>query len=332
LGRWALAPLTRALLSLPVVLPEIAGMTYSHEMGHFRSDVEGGGRPDITFPRDAWYAIWTGVTDPNYAQSYPAGSPQLLRSQAAGVNQEQLNADYLFWDAARRGGGFSEASAYFLGRTNTFFYSALLPLIKGVTDIDDINQYRRDLKAAGRGDLSRGAISWGSGLTAALSSGTLGSFVSLGRYLAFGESRFDIPTSKIGGFEFTWPDFHYLLTTAGPLVGGQSLLFPKSKTPLGATLDVRPGTSGVALGGRLLDVGRGDWLRFPDWLRVSPFAAASIDESLGGGFRLGADVRVRLPYGFQIIATPSYSYHYLLDEPTGTGGFRFNASLGLPIP
>ena len=45
------------------------------------------------------------------------------------------------------------------------------------------------------------------------STGTLGSFHSLYRYLRYRESGFDITTPKIGGLEFTWPDFHYLLTS-----------------------------------------------------------------------------------------------------------------------
>jgi hypothetical protein len=151
------AGLARFGLASPLVLAEIAAMTYSHEMGHFRAAKPFGGDPKINYPRDAWWAIWSGET------SYPSfGFPQNAITNAAGVNQEQWNADYLFLEAARRGGSLSEASAYFLGRTNTFFYSAILPLIKGITKIDDINNYRDDLAAAGH-NVSRGPSHGGAG-------------------------------------------------------------------------------------------------------------------------------------------------------------------------
>jgi hypothetical protein len=321
-SRW-LAGLARAGLATPLVLAEIAAMTYSHEMGHFRADTAAGGDPSITYPRDHWWKIWSGVTAQNPTRKFTPS--ESLVSEGAGVNQEQWNADYLFWDAARRGGGLSEAAAYFLARSNTFLYSAVLPLLAGITDFDDINQYRQDSATAGH-PISRGAISWGSGLTTALSSGTFGAFRTLGRYFAGDEPRFDIPTANIEGFDFTLPDFHYLLSTEGPVIGGNALLFPRSRSPLGVSLDVRPDTPGVALGAHLYD------LRLGDRLRISPFASVSEDKSLGPAARFGSDVRVLLPYGFQFIATPSYTIGtHLLDQERGLGGFRFSAGIGVPF-
>ena len=82
---------------------------------------------------------------------------------------------------------------------------------------------------------------------------------------------FDIPTPKIGGFEFTWPDFHYLLTA-------------------GDRTSAAMRSPGVALGVHLYD------LRLGDKLRVSLLSSFSADASLGAGFRFGTDLRVLLPH------------------------------------
>jgi len=103
------------------------------------------------------------------------------------------------------------------------------------------------------------------------SSGTLGSFRSLYRYLRYTRVGFDIPTPKIGGIEFTWPDFHYLLTA-------------------GDRTSAAMRSPGVALGVHLYD------LRLGDKLRVSLLSSFSADASLGAGFRFGTDLRVLLPH------------------------------------
>jgi len=118
---------------------------------------------------------------------------------------------------------------------------------------------------------------------------------------------FDIPTPKIGGIEFTWPDFHYLLTA-------------------GDRTSAAMRSPGVALGVHLYD------LRLGDKLRVSLLSSFSADASLGAGFRFGTDLRVLLPHGFQLIATPSYTIGtHLLDPEREVGGFRFNAAIRLPF-
>jgi len=334
-GKWLLNPLVRVGLATPLVLAQIAAMTYSHEMDHFRVDTEAGGSPVITFPRDAWYAIWTGLTTRNANPARPFTLSEEILTEVAGVNAEHFNADYLFWDAARREGGLSQAAGYFLARSNTFFYSALLPLFKGVTNMDDIDQYRTDVAEhyrTNRGilnyDLSRDTISWGSGLTALFSSGTLGAFRSLGRYIATGESRFNIPMSKFGGLEFTWPDFHYLLTEDGPVIGGQALFAPHGRNPVGMTFDVRPGSSGLAFKFQIYDLKLGK----KAGVRFNPFGSVSADVRLGSALKLGSDVRIVFPGGWQVIATPSYTFGtHLLDLERGVAGFEFNASIGLPF-
>jgi len=310
---WYMRVAEMALSSAPL----ITGMTYSHEMGHYRVAKKYGWDPSIELK-----APWSGVTHyPNRPLNTPV--EEKLEASEAGVNQEQFNAATTFSRMARSGNvNYQEAAAYFLTQTNLFFYTArtkyLVLTSKPDTD-DDLDSYTT------KTGHSLNKLLVMSALTNLLSYPLLNTFYNSIAYLWTGSRKVKVPTFGAFGQQFTFPHFQMLLTTQGPILGNRIILNPTGKLPLEFTFDVQLGATndveGVALGAKLHDLTLGT-----PKLHISPFLRATVADS--AGIFGGADIRYDLTPWVGITGTLGFRKNDLLNEAEGKeDGFEGNAAL-----
>ncbi|MCC7384052.1 MAG: hypothetical protein IT384_19575 [Deltaproteobacteria bacterium] len=298
---------------------EVPWMVLSHEGGHYRVARELGWKPEIEMT--GWMSGLTHYhPDPTKARD-PAAE---LAAAAAGVNQEQLNAAYLYRDWARNGTAhWTEAMAYLLAQTNTGLYAARSAMRgEDTPSSDDIAAYTAGLNARGhaitRGQLA--ALALGADL---LSAPVWATLIGEVRYLAGGGRRIEIPTLKLGSIEATFPNFHTYLDSDGPIVGGHLLINPKAKIPVEISVDTRVTGGGTAIGAKLYDVPLA-----PD-LSLNPFVRVTSSER-NNGVRVGTDLQYALSENVLITGTVAAGTGDLLREVEGKkDGVDFSIKLGL---
>ncbi|HEX5708283.1 MAG TPA: DUF4157 domain-containing protein [Pyrinomonadaceae bacterium] len=303
-------------------------MTYTHEMGHYREAERFGWDPQIEM-----YAPWSGAT------KYP-GQPlnppleQLMTVSTAGVNQEQLNASYIYsrW-GLNRDVRYQEAAAYFLAQTNLFFYSmrTAYKVAEGtVEEKDDIFQYTDPTRNPNAGWKLREVII-ASAVSNLFSAPVLSSLGNSIAYLWTGRRRVGMPSFKAFGAEVAWPHFQMLLTTKGVTLGGRTVVdFGKgwrAEFTVDTLMPTPDEVSGVAVGGKLHDIPV--MSKLTPKLHVSPFVRGTLAEGTGGGYYLGADISYDLLPQVGISARIGYREDDLLSEPEGKPGEGLEGSLGV---
>jgi hypothetical protein len=298
-------------LELAVVAgAEVPIMTYSHEMGHFRVAANMGGDPKIDMT--GWMS---GLTTYNVPPG--ATDAQLTAADTAGVNQETLNAVYAFQKWARNGGArYQEAMGYLLAQTNLALYAANTArrtLGGEVKSSDDIANYIEALNRRGN-DIQLGhlvAMSLAADLASApVWAALLGQI----KFLVSGERSVEMPALSIGDLKTTFPNLHVLLSSEGPIVGGNVILGPDRKIPVELTFDVRVDKEkAAALGAKLYDIPIGDRVS------VNPFLRLSYDERRGPGVMVGTDVEAKITDAVSLTGSVAFRHDDLLAETAGKG-------------
>ncbi len=302
---------------------QVPWMTYSHEAGHAREVSRQGGNPAIEMT--GWMG---GYTEFNLPAGKVLTPSELAAMSAAGVNQEQLNAAYMFQKWARnQGTSCMEAMGFLLAQTNLALYSSMTPLMekKGapVPSENDVRAYLDSLAQNGR-KLTTGQLTAMAIAADLVSAPVWASLIGQVRYLAGGERNIEMPTFKIGDVKSTFPNTHLLLTTEGPVLGANVVLNPDKKTPVELSLEVRTDLKAAAVGVKLDD------LKLAPNVSVNPFLRGTID---GGkpGMLVGAEVRADLGQGAALVGSVAYRHDDLLAGPEGrTNGV--NAQVGISVP
>ncbi|MGH8581311.1 MAG: DUF4157 domain-containing protein [Gammaproteobacteria bacterium] len=317
-----LAGAARLGIGLLFTYPQLIPFVLTHELGHVREGRRQGWKTDLEYPKDHWWKLWSGVTD--YKGS-GANSPldSLVRS-AAGVNQESLISTSMVSEWERKGiASFPEALYYFLAKTNPFFYSVASQA--GWLPNDDIKEYISQLGQRGTG-LSPTTLSLLTGVTTAGSGGVLGIVKGIIRYVGYGDLDFEVPSYSLRGIDWTHPDLRVLLSRGGPIVGVQTVANARGRRPVELGVDVGTHTPGAAVSGKVYNL-----QPFGPHVLFNPFGGLSLDQESGFGFRAGADVRVPLSHGLELIATGFVEDDYLLTEALGRNKFELQFGLGLPL-
>jgi hypothetical protein len=297
---------------------EVPWMTLSHEAGHNRVASSFGWNPTIHMT--GWMS---GLTDYGLPQGVTPTPDQDLIISTAGVNQEQLNAAYLYSDWARNGSvRYSEAMAYLLAQTNTGLYALRTATRPGIAPpSDDINAYAQGLTARGQ-RITAGQIAAIAVASDLLSAPVLASIYGQARFLVNGDNKISIPRFAIGPVEATFPNFHTYLTTNGPIVGGQLFVNPEGRVPLELSLDVAIDGHAAAAGAKLYDV------HLFDNVAINPFLRTSASP-LGLGILIGSDLRVDLDRHLSVIGTAAIGQNDLFNETEmRKNGLRLGISIG----
>jgi hypothetical protein len=344
---WAFDQIPNRYLSilgqLALAYPLFEGRQYLHEGGHYRARTFFGGHPWIDFPL---------FGRPQTNDTVPLTGRADAITTGAGMTQNQLNAMQLYSDWARNGVARPfESLAYLMANTDVWTYSLYRGLVMPPTALDDPVSYIRTLdqlndpKAPFNDPTNKDAYDPDARLhhkmsqkelvaialpAWALSGGTLSSGYGLIRYLLNkGDSRIPLASSQVGGLRFTWPDFHVLLGGSGPIVGAQTMLFPRPDLPIEAQLDVQPLKAAAGVSAQLFDrklpgASAISWLK--DW-RLNPFLAVSAGSGRAG-VRLGTDLVV--PVGPLLLnLTAGYdSSGFLLHDVLSEKDLIFSARLG----
>lgn len=292
------------------------GMTYSHEMGHYREARRFGWGADIDLN-----APWSGVT--HYDYKLPPGqdppAEQELATATAGVNQQQLNAGQIYsrW-ALNRDTRYQEAAAYFLAQTNLFFYSARTAYLttQGTPPSkDDLYKYVTMVPGWSLGEvIAAGALS---NLFSAPALSAIGNSIA---YLWTGRRRVRMPSFKAFGAEVAAPHFQMFLTTKGVTLGGRTVVdFGggwRAEFTVDALMKAPDDPSGLAVGAKLHDLPAVS--KLTPKLHVSPFVRGTVADS--AGYYVGADVTYDLLPHVGISAKIGYRDNDLLSEPEGRPG------------
>ena len=301
---------------------EVPAMTYSHEAGHFREATRQGGDPQIQLL--GWMS---GLTTFNYPAGKVPTAAQSAAVSGAGVNQETLNAQYMFQTWARQGTtSCPEALGFLLAQTNLALYSSMTAFYEArgipIADSNDIRAYLGSLERAGQsvttGQLT--ALALASDLASAP---VWASLVGQLRYLATGEREVKVPAVRIGEAKVTFPSTHLLLTPQGPVLGADVMVSGLAPGTLELSFDLRTDLKGAAAGARLHD------LPLADGVSASPFLRATIDEGKPGVL-VGAEARIELGAGAQLTASIAFQHRDLLASPQGAAN-GVTAHVGVAI-
>ncbi len=262
----------------------------SHEYGHALAAEAFGGDPDIQIT-----GFGRGVTFGGFSR--PLTTDERLAFSAGGMNQSQHNQIHMFRDWALSGALRPiEAGAFLVNRLDTSWYSwrvdketpalptsrdpreyARLMRIKGV-DIDV-----EDLRAMGLAMDLLSASSW-----AAL----LGQL----QFLVEGTRLIRVPTLRVGRTWVTYPNFHLLLGTEGPVLGGTVFVNPLSRFPLEVRTDVRHDRRAFAVTAAV----HGVRLPTAPSLRFSPLLRLVRNAQGGVGYAAGGSVSVEHQDGLRM--------------------------------
>jgi hypothetical protein len=299
---------------------EVPWMVLSHEGGHYRVVDKLGWKPSIEFT--GWAS---GMTYYPGRPDLPPGDKRDVMAAAAGVNQEQLNAGLMYEDWARNGrASYPEAMAFLLAETNTALYAAR-SAVRGANNApssDDIAAYIAGLNARGH-KITVGHLVAMSAVSDLLSAPAWAAMIGQIRYLANGDRSVEIPRFKVGSLEATFPIFHTLLTSEGPVMGGRLLLDPRGKVPVELSMDVRVDGSAAAIGAKVLDV------PLVKSLSLNPFLRLTADGRSGAGARVGTDLRWSISDSVSVIGTAAFQARDLLAEPEGKkSGLDLSISVG----
>ncbi|MCK6544638.1 hypothetical protein L6R52_02115 [Myxococcota bacterium] len=304
-----------------MVAGEVPWMVLSHEAGHHRVADRMGWRPEIEMT--GWMSGLTHYRDYHRSEDGRAE----LESSAAGMNQLQLTGAYAFREWARAGETrYSDAMAYLLAQTNTALY-ALRSATRGgdAPSSDDVQAYTQGISARGE-TLTAGQLAAVALTTDLLSAPVWASLFAQGRFLATGERRISIPSFELGPVEATFPAFHTLLSTDGPIVGGHLFLNPRGPIPAELTVDVRLDGRAAAVGAQLYS------LPLARDLSMNPFLRLSAQEN-GPGVQVGSDLRWSPLPGLSVTGTASVGANDLLREVEGRpDGLNFRIVLGFTPP
>jgi hypothetical protein len=318
-GRWARLGIGSGLAWV------IGGLaTLGHELGHYREQSGFNLDPSLDWPKGGWN-LWSGGSHP----SRRGDLVQRLITAGAGVNQNTRVFGSMYADMVRNGSAtFPEAMGLFMARVHSLYpaRTQFLDWFAEPKSDDDFIPYLRDLKERGHG-LSLWQLALIGGVPWALSpSGFSLGWSFLKDYLWRGKQhRFSVNTWRALGVPFSRPELRTYFSTEGPILGAETLLWPRGDHPLQLDLDVRPGTPGVALGGTLYNLRKG-----PFALDLS--AGVSLDKALGLGGRLGGDLSLYLPGDLRLIVSPSLESDFLTTEASGSKtGFGLNVYLARPM-
>jgi len=296
---------------------QVPWMVLSHEYGHYRVGEREGWDPDVSLT--SWYS---GVTEYTNRAAYAAAPESAqIEASAAGVNQERLNSMRMFIDWALNNSiDPHEAFAFLASRTNMALYAARSSVGGGTGGKDDLLAYQSRTGTSTEKVLVLAAAS------DLLSASTWGAFIPIfSRFLARGERRFEIPSVELGGVRTTWPNFHVLLGTEGPIVGAQAVVGVDRPMPVEITIDTGIDEFAFALGAKVHGV------PLADRLTASPFLRATIADP--PGVVVGTDLRYDLSRTLSITGTLEYRRNDLLAEPTGKReGLGGSLSVGISLP
>ncbi len=300
---------------------QVPWMVVSHEYGHYRVADREGWDPEVHIT--GWMSGFTRYTFPEGARPT---NQQRLEASAAGVNQQQLNALYSYRNWAVNGGvRYQEALGFLLAETNVALY-ALNSLRKGddTPSSDDIASYVSRLRSAGNDDISTGKIAAMAVAADLCSAPFWAALIGTGRFVATGERRIAIPTFNIGSTEVTYPNFHLLLDSAGPIMGGSMFVNPEGPTPpIELRVDVRSDGSGGAFSSTAHGIELG-----LSGLRLTPSAGFSYDALRGPGFMAGVNLEYDFSRYLGAYAGVTYYQNFMLDEVSGReDGFHAGGGL-----
>ncbi|MFZ5468848.1 MAG: hypothetical protein ACOZIN_05360 [Myxococcota bacterium] len=294
-------------------------MVYSHELGHAgeakRQGMEASAR--LT----GWasgYTSWKSTTTPTTKEE--------LALFAAGSNQQQLNAEYMYSVWARNGtANTQEALGYLLSQMNTALYAARTVARGGAApESDDIAAYLDRLQQNGQ-NLTRGQLLTMSLATDLASAPTLAALFGELRFLATGDRQIEMPTLTIGDVKTTFPHLHTLLTTEGPVLGGTVVVNPDKKLPVEVSFDARVDGSAFAAGAKLYDV------PLAKNVTLNPFIRGTMYKDGGAGVMVGTDVRVRVYKDASLTGTVAFRHDDLLAQPQGQKN-GVTARVGFSVP
>jgi hypothetical protein len=303
---------------------EVPLMTYSHEMGHYRAASAAGASPSIEMT--GWMS---GLTHYGVPPGTRLTDKQDIAADAAGVNQEQLNAVYMYQKFARNGGArYEEAMGYLLAETNLALYAANTArrtLGHDVKSSDDIANYIEGIEKRGH-DVKLGHLVAMTLAADLVSAPVWASLIGQIRYLASGDRTVEMPTFEIGDVKATFPNAHVLLSSDGPIVGANVVVSPDRKVPVEVSFDVRVDKEkAAALGAKLYDV------PLAGGVTVNPFFRASYDERRGPGVLVGTDVQAKVAGNLAITGSVAFRHNDLLDEPEGKSN-GVDVRVGVSIP
>ncbi len=303
---------------------EIPWMVFHHELGHYRVGEFLGWNPEIS--PILWHSGFTRVSAP-----YQVTPTVELLSEFAtsGVNQLQLNATHLFVEWAKEGVySYQEALALLLAKTNIALYTVTSAIkSRESRSSDDLRNYYYDLKKLGIPVKMDSLVA----LTTLPLLGSASLWVSLlaqYEFLATGKRRIQLPLLSLGKLSIAPPDFHTLLTSKGPLVGGNLFFLVKGIPPLELQIDIRPLQTAFSVGFRAHSVALWD-----SWIQVSPLLRLSYYRNQKPGFMLGADMYIYPgTKRIAIIAGIFYQSYDLFAEPMGLQeGLNLSLSFGISI-
>jgi hypothetical protein len=301
-------------------------MVVSHEAGHYKDAAADGANPSIEMTGYASAdTYWTD--DPNH----PLTSDQEMIIDAAGVNQEMRNASDMFEKMAANGGArYQVAMGYLLAQTNTALYAlnSMRHSLQGnVRADDDIQAYIDRLNAKGD-PMTKGQLTAIATATDVLSAPVWAALIGQVRFLVNGSRDVAMPTIKVGDVTATLPNFQTLLTSNGPVVGGQVMIDPDKKIPVEVSAYARiDKQAAAAVGLKLFDIPLGT-----DKVTVSPFVRGTYDERTGLGIAAGAEVDANIYKDVKLTASVEYQKNDLLSEPEGTPeGFSGNVGISIPF-
>ena len=302
---------------------QVPAMTYSHEAWHFREAARQGADPSIEMT--GWMS---GLTYYHYPGGQVASPADAAAVAAAGVNQEQLNALYMYERWARNGAtSYVEALGYLLAQTNLALYSTMTAWYQSrgvrVADSNDIRAYLNALQQRGE-SLGTGQLTAMALATDLASAPVWASIVGQVRRLATGEREVRMPVLELGDVKLTFPNTHMLLTPEGPILGADLVVGPDRSVPVKLSLDVRTDLKAVAVGAKLYD------LKVAEGVTVNPFLRASL-ASGKPGLMVGAEVRAEVGDGVAITGSVEFRHDDLLAGPEGQGNC-VTANVGVTIP
>ncbi len=293
-------------------------MVFSHEGGHYRVADAHQWKPHIEMT--GWASGLTRYSGITLDNSTPE---QRTQATAAGVNQEQLNAAYMFRDWALGGDArYQEALGFLLARTNMALY-ALRSATRGKDkpSSDDISNYIRQMNQSGR---STGYLEVAGFALAAdlLSPAFWASLYGTGRFVVTGERSVRVPAIDLAGARLTLPNFHLFLGAHGPIFGGETFLSFKNGPAVSLGADVRTDGRGgaVTLGGYGLSAGP---------VSFSPSLGLSTDAQQGLGFsgRLSATLQATPWLG--LTADGGFNTKGWMKGPPQGQAAGFSGNLGL---
>jgi hypothetical protein len=304
---------------------QIPLMVVSHEAGHYRDAAADGASPSIQMT-----GYMSALTSYNEDPAHPFTADQEMIIDAAGVNQEQRNASDMFEKFAANGGArYQEAMGYLLAQTNTALYAlnSMRHSAQGdVASSDDIQNYISALNAKGD-PITKGQLAALTTATDLMSAPVWAALVGQVRFLANGTRDVAMPTISVGDVTATLPNLQTMLTSNGPVVGGQVMIDPQKKIPIEVSAYMRVDQkAAAAVGLKLFDIPLGT-----DKVTVSPFVRGTYDERSGLGVAAGAEVSAKIFGDVALTGSVEYQKNDLLAEPEGTPD-GFSGQVGISVP